>query len=322
MSTAARVPETWGYTGDDPKETLARTGRLRLLESAFVRFRRADGTSHSRSLAFATSLVLVQGIVVLVGFAAAFGQSGITSTIVETIRSAVPGPASSVLADAVRQANHVGHENRFLPLTIGLIGVLITATTAMGQMERGLNRIYGIEKDRPAVRKYVLALVLTLTVGTGLAMAFLMLGFGRSIGSTWGHEARVAWDVLRWPAGLALIAVCLATILAHSANRRQPGRSWLAFGSGIAVALWALSTIGLALAFGLSSSFGETYGPLAGIVALQLWTYLSAFSIFYGVAVAAELEAIRAGAGETGPARSDAPAPEATMAAAPASLQG
>ena len=317
MSTATRVPETWGYEDDDPKETLARTGRVHLLVDAFTRFRRADGTSHSRSLAFATSLVLVQGIVVLVGFAAAFGQSSITSTIVETIRSAVPGPASDVLAQAVRQANRVGSHDRFLLLTIGLLGVLITSTTAMGQMERGLNRIYGIEQDRPTGRKYVLAFVLTITVGTGLAIAFLMLGFGRSIGSSWGHEARVAWEILRWPIGLALIAVCLAAILAHSANRRQPGRSWLAFGSGVAVVLWALSTIGLALAFRLASNFGETYGPLAGIVALQIWTFLSAFSIFYGVSVAAELEAVRAGAGQTETARQDMPA-----APARASLQG
>ena len=305
MSTAARVPETWDRTGDDPRETLARTGRVRLLASAFKRFRLADGTSHSRSLAFATSLVLVQGIVVLVGFAAAFGQSGITSTIVETIRSAVPGPASDVLADAVRQANRVGHANRFLPLTIGLVGLLVTATTAMGQMERGLNRIYGIEKDRPTFRKYLMAFFLTLTVGTGLAIAFLLLGFGRSVGASWGHDARVMWEIVRWPLGLALIATCLAGILAHSVNRRQPGRAWLAFGSGVAVALWALSTIGLALGFRLASTFGQTSGPLAGIVALQIWTFLSSFSIFYGVSVAAELEAIRAGAGETQAARQE-----------------
>ena len=317
MSTATRVPETWDFTGDDPKEMLASTGRIRLLQSAFTRFRRADGTSHSRSLAFATSLVLVQGIIVLVGFAAAFGQSGITSTIVETIRSAVPGPASDVLAEAVRQANRVGNQDRFLLLTLGLIGLLITSTTAMGQMERGLNRIYGIEKDRPTGEKYALAFVLTLTVGTGLAIAFLLLGFGRSIGRSWGHEARVAWEILRWPIGLALIAVCLAALLGHSANRRQPGRAWLAFGSGVAVVLWALSTIGLAIAFRLASNFGQTYGPLAGIVALQLWTFLSSFSIFYGVSVAAELEAIRAGAGETRAARAEASAPHAR-----ASLQG
>ena len=59
----------------------------------------------------------------------------------------------------------------------------------------------------------------------------------------------------------------------------------------------------------LSTSFGETYGPLAGIVALQLWTLFSAIAIFFGAAVAAQLEAVRAGAPEPReePATEDAP---------------
>jgi YihY family inner membrane protein len=297
MSTATRVPETWDRSGDDPHEVLATTGRMRLLRAAFTRFRAADGTSHSRSLAFVTSLVLVQGLVVVVGFTLAFGNTGIASTIVETIRSAVPGPASNVLADAVKQAAKVGQQNRFLPLTIGLVGVVFTATSAMGQIERAFNRIYGIEKDRPTLQKYWLAFRLMLTVGSGLALAFLMLGFGRSIGRSWGHTARVAWEIIRWPLGLALVIVCLAALLRYSANRRQPGKEWLAFGAGTAVALWSLSTVALALTFRASSTFGQTYGPLAGIVALQFWTFLSSFSIFYGVSVAAELEAIRSQSG-------------------------
>jgi uncharacterized BrkB/YihY/UPF0761 family membrane protein len=50
----------------------------------------------------------------------------------------------------------------------------------------------------------------------------------------------------------------------------------------------------LALAFRLASTFPQTQGSLAGIVALLLWGYLSALAIFYGVAVAAQLEAERA----------------------------
>jgi len=45
----------------------------------------------------------------------------------------------------------------------------------------------------------------------------------------------------------------------------------------------------------VSSSFGSTYGPLAGFVALLLWSLLSAMAFFYGVAVCAQLEALRAG---------------------------
>jgi uncharacterized BrkB/YihY/UPF0761 family membrane protein len=59
--------------------------------------------------------------------------------------------------------------------------------------------------------------------------------------------------------------------------------------------LWGLSTIGLGLFYGSSSSFGSTYGPLAGVVALLVWSLLSSISLFYGAAVAAQLEALRTG---------------------------
>ena len=83
--------------------------------------------------------------------------------------------------------------------------------------------------------------------------------------------------------------------------------TFVAFGSGVAILLWSLSTLALTLGFRISSSFGETYGPLAGIVALQIWTFVSALSIFYGAAVAAQLEAVRAGT----PVPSAAPEPGA-----------
>jgi uncharacterized BrkB/YihY/UPF0761 family membrane protein len=55
-----------------------------------------------------------------------------------------------------------------------------------------------------------------------------------------------------------------------------------------------LSTLLLALFFRWSSTFGETYGPLAGIVALCLWALLSSIALLYGASVNAQLEAVRA----------------------------
>lgn len=295
MSTASRVPETWELTGDDARKTLASTGRVRLLKDSVVRLRRADGTSHSRSLAFVTSLVLVQGLIVIVGFAAAFGSSGVSNVIVDAIRSAAPGPAGDVLTGAVKQARSVGARDQYLVLVIGLLGTMLTATTLMGQLERGLNRVYGIEQDRPFREKYRLAFLLAISAGAAIAAAFVLLAFGRQLGTSGSGAVHGAWVVVRWPLAVGLLAVGLAILFRWSPNRHQPGRAWLAFGSLIAILLWSLSTLGLALGFRVSSSFGDTYGPLAGIVALQIWTFVSALSIFYGAAVAAQLEAVRAG---------------------------
>ena len=302
MSTATRVPETWELTGDDARKTLLATGRARLVADAFARLRYADGFSHARSLAFAMSLVLVQGLIALVGFAAAFGNLEVSRVIVDTIRNAVPGLAGDVLTDAVRQAQEVGTHNRFLPLTLGLIGTTITATTALGQIERAANRIYGIERDRPSLEKYGRAFLLAVSVGFLFAVAFVLLAFGRDIGSEDGIFHTV-WMVVRWPAGLLIAALALSGILQYAPRRRQPNMSWLAFGAGVGVACWTAVTLSFGILFNASSSFGETYGPLAGIVALQLWTLFSAISVLYGVAVAAQLEAVRAGVGQ--PAKPD-----------------
>lgn len=306
MSTASRVPETWELTGDDARKTLASTGRGRLLKDSVERLRRADGTSHSRSLAFVTSLVLVQGLIVIVGFAAAIGSTGVSNVIVDGIRSVAPGPAGDVLTGAVKQARTVGTQDRYLVLIIGLFGTMLTATTLMGQLERGLNRIYGVERDRPFRRKYGLAFLLAISAGAVIASAFVLLAFGRQLGTSGTGTLHTVWVVLRWPLAVGLLAVGLAILFRWSPNRRQPGRAWLAFGSGIAVLLWSLATLGLALGFRISSSFGETYGPLAGIVALQIWTFVSALSIFYGAAVAAQLEAVRAGSPATSNVREPA----------------
>ena len=236
------------------------------------------------------ALVLVQALIVLLGLAAGFGSVGLTKTVADNVGDAVPGPAGSVLTDAVEQAKEVGTAHQFLPLLLGLLSLLVTATFAMGQMERGLNRIYGVERDRPAKQKYSRALLLAVTVGPLLGAALLLIGFAPDPDNPTTTSLGEAWSYLRWPIALALVAAALALILRFSPNRQQPGRAWLSFGAATAVALWMITTVILAVSFRFASTFPQTYGPLAGVVALLLWTYLSALAIFYGVAVAAELE--------------------------------
>jgi YihY family inner membrane protein len=297
MSTAKVVPETWNLDGEDARRTLARTGRRRLLVDAFTRLRVADGFSHARSLAFMTSLVMVQGLIAIVGFASFLGQNGLSAAIVRTIRSAAPGPAGKLLTQAVDQAQHNANDHRVAALTFGLVGALIAATTAMGQLERALNRLYGIEQDRPTLKKYGFAFLLALSAGALDACAFATLAFGRSIGESLNNDTlSTVWNAARWPLGLLLMTGAITMLFRWCPRRHQPSPSWMAFGSAVSVLLWAAVTALLAAFFSASSSFGATYGPLAGMVGLLMWALLSAVAVLYGAAVAAQLEGVRAGA--------------------------
>jgi YihY family inner membrane protein len=295
MSTASSVRETWALTGDDAWRTLAATGWIKLVRDAFVRLRAADGFSHSRSLAFVTSLVFVQGLIALVGLAVEFGQAAFSRTILGAIESAVPGPAGGLLTRVFAQAQRVGLEHRLLPLVFGLAGTLVTATTATAQLTRGINRLYGIEKDGPFIHKYARALLLAVVVLAAFIGAGAILTVRRDLSGDAAGGAYLAWQVLRWPLALGIAAAAFGGILRWAPHRRQPHWSWLVFGGVIGVAGWTIVTVAFSVVFRVSSSFGEVYGPLAGVVALQIWTFFSAVAIFFGAAIAAQLEAVRSG---------------------------
>ncbi len=296
MSTATKVPETWELTGDDAKETLRQVGTWHLIRDAFQRLRFADGFSHARSLAFTIVLVLVQAIIGLVGLASAVGEGGISDMLVRSLRAAVPGPAGKTLTDAVSQAHQAGNTGQYLGLTFGIIGSLITGATMMGQVERALNRLYGVEEDRPTFQKYRLATLLAISAGSLAAIASVCLTVGKEIGTSLRSDTLSdIWGVVRWPFGLALMAAAIALLFRWSPRRHQPAWSWLAFGAGVSVVLWGLVTLGLGAFFATSKSFGDTYGPLAGLVALLLWSFLSSIALLFGAALAAQLESVRAG---------------------------
>jgi YihY family inner membrane protein len=296
MSAARFVPETWELSGDEARETLRRTGRKKLVRDAFVRFRASDGFSHARSLAFVTSLLLVQGVILLVGVAAALGDTDVSGTIVRTIKEVVPGPAGTALTDAVFHAFATGASGQHLTLVIVGITALITGTTLMGQMERALNRMYGIEQDRPSFQKYGRAFVLALTAGVLATAAFAMFALGHAIGKGFDDDTVLQiWRFVRWPIALVLMMAAIALLFRWAPRRHQPAWSWMAFGSTVSVVLWSIATLGLGLFFQASTTFAATYGPLAGMIALLLWALFSSIAILFGAAIVVQLEAVRAG---------------------------
>ena len=130
-----------------------------------IRFRAADGFSHSRALAFQFTLTLLPALIAVVGLAVALGQDDFTRIVRDTIQDLTPGATGEILTDALRQGSKSAHESGETALAAGGLAALLAGTSAMGQIERGANRIYGVERDRPFVRKYLVGLALALTAG-------------------------------------------------------------------------------------------------------------------------------------------------------------
>jgi YihY family inner membrane protein len=301
VTTAALVPVTSEeeLEGDEALETLREAGGKRLLLDAVARFRAADGFSHSRALAFQITLTLLPALIAVVGLAAALEIESFTGVVEETIRQVAPGVVGDIFTQALKQGTSAARqETGEIALAGGGIAALLAGTTAMAQVERGANRLYGTESDRPFVRKYFNGALLAVTAGSLAALSGAVLVAGAAIRDSvgFGEALDDVWDVARWPVGVALVVASIALLFHYAPRRRQPEFSWLAFGAATSALLWLVFMGVFVLYLEATGGFGATYGPIAGTIGLLLWTFLSAVALFLGLAVAAQLEAVRAGA--------------------------
>ncbi|MBG0560253.1 YihY/virulence factor BrkB family protein [Actinoplanes aureus] len=319
MSSTEPVPETVMMAGDtlsadDAFLALRHYGRWPLLHDAFVRFRYGDGFSHARAFALQLCLAIVPFLIALSGLATDLGAESGGQIVADTVIALTPGDSETLVRELLVDDDRT-EEAGELALTLGMITGLVALTTAMAQIERGANRIYGVERDRPALQKYLRAATLALVAGLPALFGFLLLVAGRAAGNSaerqWNlsHGVRVAWDLVRWPLSLLLIVFAVGLLFRHSVRRKQPALSWLLFGAVMSTVLWWLASLLLAGYVRFSDSFGATYGPLTAIMALLVWANLTGIALFLGLAFAAQLEARRVGAR---PAKDDhwEPAPE------------
>lgn len=287
---AEKVAETRDLDSDEAWSTIRRVRYWTLIEGSVERMREADGFSYARAVAFQIVLAAFPALIFFVGVSALTGSSSLQSSVDTVLSSLTPGSTSDFLRQAVEQGEQNARGQTWAIL-LGGLAALTSGAVGMSQVEQGANRLYGLNEDRPPLRRYGFAILLSLSVGLLLGGAFVALAFGGNIADA--VEAESIWVWLRWPFGAVAVVVALAALYKVAPNRNQPGVSWLVVGGLTAAFLWLVFSAGLAAYLNLSSGFGETYGPLAGLIGFMIWAQLTGVAVLGGLAFAAQLEAER-----------------------------
>lgn len=285
------ISETRDLDSEDAWQTLKRAGFLTVLRGSIDRLRAADGFSYARALAFQIVLAAFPALIFFVGVTVLTGNNSLQSSVDTVLSTLAPGSTSEFLRQAVEQGERSAR-GEVWAIFLGGLTALVSGSVGMSQVELGSNQLYGLENDRGIVRRYGVAVLLALSAGVLLGASFVALAFGGGIADA--VEAESIWVWLRWPLGAVAVVVALAFLFKVAPNRRQPETSWLIVGGLIATVLWLAFSAGLALYLSVSSTFGEVYGPLAGLIGLMIWAQLTGVAVLGGIAFAAELEAERA----------------------------
>jgi uncharacterized BrkB/YihY/UPF0761 family membrane protein len=168
-------------SADDAWHALRRHGGWHLLRDAFVRFRYGDGFSHSRAFALQLCLAVVPFLIALTGLIIDLGAREGGQVVADTVIALTPGVSDPVVQELLTDRER-SEEAGELALTLGLLTGILALIMAMAQVERGANRIYGVERDRPVLEKYGRAAVLSLVAGAPALTGFLIHVGGGAMG--------------------------------------------------------------------------------------------------------------------------------------------
>jgi len=299
---AELVPESRDLDSIDAWKTLRHSRYVPLLRRSLARMRDADGFAFARAIGFQIVLATLPALIFFVAAAVWTASSTLQASMEGIITTLTPGPTSEVLEQAVDQGEDNARRNA-LAMVLGGVTALTSGAVAMSQIQQAGSRLYGIEEDRPLTSRYGMSLALSLSVGLLLAGAFVALAFGSTIADA--VEGDSVWVWLRWPLAALAVVIAMASLYKVAPNRAQPRLSWLIVGGLTTTGLLISFSAGLAVFLSLSSTFGATYGPLAGLIGLLVWAQLAGIALLAGLAFAAQLEAERVEAAGVGPVGSE-----------------
>ena len=108
-----------------------------------------------------------------------------------------------------------------------------------------------------------------------------------------GLEAHAG--VLIHAAGVVMLVVFVAASIAvlyrSGPSRRRKAVQRVVPGTSVATLLWLVASVLLTVYVAKLPSFGATYGPLAAVVGIMLWFYITVYAVLLGAELNAQLEA-------------------------------
>ena len=122
VSTVTTVPETHRQGAGDARDQLRKTGTMRLMRDAAIRFRAADGTSYARALGHSSVLTLIPAVIAVIGLVTTFDMVRFRGVLEDAATSFAPGPAGGILTEALANA---GPSSGPTALVAGLVGLLV-----------------------------------------------------------------------------------------------------------------------------------------------------------------------------------------------------
>lgn len=259
-----------------------------ILKQSFKGFSEDKVTKLSASLAYYTVFSLAPLLVVLISLTSLFfGREAIEGTIYTELKGFIGADPAATIQEIVKNASLSGKGGT--AFIIGIVTLLIGATTVFGEIQDSINSIWGL-KAKPKAGIWKLIKDRLLSFGIIGSLGFLLLvslavtgvveGLNQRLQRIFPDVTVVLFYIINLLITLTVVTVLFAVIFKVLPDAKIKWRDVMA-GSLTTALLFMLGKFLIAL-YVSKSEIGTTYGSAGSFVILLVWIYYSSFILYFG----------------------------------------
>ena len=168
------------------------------------------------------------------------------------------------------------------------VGVALWSVSALAStLADAFNTAYGVTESRPWWKAQALSLVSGPLVALAVIVAVVLMLTGSRVAEgvrdAFGLRELfvLLWGWLRYPVALVLLWAALSVVYRYSPAVTQTWGSVI-WGAALAVAAWAVTSVGFSIYLATFADYGVTYGGIGAAVGLLLYLDLTASIVLAG----------------------------------------
>jgi membrane protein len=252
-----------------------------LTKESVSQFSEDFAPSMGAALAYYTVFSIAPLLVIAIAVAGIFfGEDAARGQIFEQLRGLLGDRGAGAIEAAVKSASQTGHSG--LAAVIGVVTLLIGATTVFGELQSDLDRIWDSPKPEHAgfwgiVKGRLLTFGVVLGVGFLLLVSLVLSAGLSALGKLWGNLVP-GWEILlqtiNFVVGFGVITGLFAMIY-KLLPRCEIGWRDVWIGAAVTSLLFAVGKLLIGLYLGRSSA-ASSFGAAGSLVIVLLWVYYSA----------------------------------------------
>jgi membrane protein len=241
--------------------------------------------------AFYATLALFPTITMLISLYGLVFDPDTVQPQLHYLQQFMPPAAYSLISDRIQSLVSAPARGLGIGFLISLMISLWSSSTGTKSVLNALTLAYNERETRGMIKFQLVSLGMTLVAVIGAALAIGILVLIPLVIAFVGLSgyAKLLVGLMSFAAMVAFVVIALG--LLYRFGPAGNGRIFYAPGAALATVVWLLGSWAFGLYVGHFAAYSATYGPLAALIGLMMWFYLTAYIVLLGAEVNAALDA-------------------------------